>query len=135
MDRILDAGFKQPRGGERLHPERDRRAGTPAFDAVVQDAAARLSQVAVVQNSARVAPTRKISKDGHAALVDFEISGERDKAPTRSARSSTPSQAAQAAHPGFFIGEMGDASAQKAVRTSTARISARRGCSPSRSRS
>ena len=127
MDRILDAGFK-PRAAESVFIQSATvRAGTPAFDAVVQDAAARISQVPVVQSIE--AP--KVSKDGHAVLVDFKIAGPKDKSPDKVKPVVDAVAAAQAAHPGFFIGEMGDASAAEGRRrTSTARISARPGCSP-----
>src|SRR4051795_5989089 len=50
MDRILDAGFK-PRAAESvLVSSSSVRAGTPAFDAVVRDTAARISKVPVVQS-------------------------------------------------------------------------------------
>ena len=76
MDRILDAGFK-PRAAESLFIQSATvRAGTPAFDAVVQDAAARISKVPVVR---QIEPP-KVSKDGHAVLVDFRIAGPKDKA-------------------------------------------------------
>ena len=111
MDRILDAGFK-PRAAESLFIQSATvRAGTPAFDAVVQDAAARISQVPVVR---QIEPP-KVSKDGHAVLVDFRIAGPKDKAPDKVQPVVDAVAAAQAAHPGFFVGEMGDASAQKAV--------------------
>jgi uncharacterized membrane protein YdfJ with MMPL/SSD domain/pimeloyl-ACP methyl ester carboxylesterase len=111
MDRILDAGFKQPAAESVLIQSRAHRAGTPAFDAAVQDVAARISKVSVVRNIQ--SPT--VSKDGHAVLVDFDIAGERDKAVDKVGPVVDAVAAAQAAHPAFFIGEMGDASAQKAI--------------------
>jgi len=50
MDRILDAGFKQPAAESVLIQSRAHRAGTPAFDAAVQDVAARISKVSVVRH-------------------------------------------------------------------------------------
>ncbi len=130
MDRILDAGFKQPAAENVIVRSRTVQAGTPAFDAAVQDVAARISRVPAVQH----VQSPKISKDGHAVLVDFDIRGKKDKAPDKVGPVVDAVAAAQAAHPAFFIGEMGDASGQKAVAASTARISARRACSRSRSR-
>src|SRR5207247_1944529 len=57
----------------------------------------------------------KVSKDGHAVLVDFEITGPKDKSADKVQPVVDAVAAAQAAHPGFFIGEMGDASSEKAV--------------------
>ena len=48
-------------------------------------------------------------------LVDFDIAGERDKAKDKVGPVIDAVAAAQAAHPGFFIGEMGDASIEKGV--------------------
>src|SRR5689334_11859190 len=76
MDRILDAGFKQPAGESVLIQNRSLQTGTPAFTAAVEDVVARLSKVAVVRHVR--AP--KIAGDRHAALVDFDISGNKDTA-------------------------------------------------------
>ena len=61
MDKILDAGFKQPAGESVLIQNRSLQAGTPAFAAAVDDVVARLSKVAVVRNIQ--AP--KIADDRH----------------------------------------------------------------------
>src|SRR6478752_8803417 len=62
MDKILDAGFKQPAGESVLIQNRSLRAGSPAFSAAVDDVVARLSKVVVVRNVR--AP--KIAADRHA---------------------------------------------------------------------
>ena len=93
-------------------------AGTPAFDAAVKDVVARVSREADVRNvRSPLAPGNadQVSKDRHSALVEFDIRGEIDKAPDKVGPVVDAVAAAQAAHPGFFIGEMGDASAPKAV--------------------
>src|SRR5439155_24220691 len=59
----------------------------------------------------------QVSKDGHAALVEFEIRGDRDKAIDKIGPILDGVAAAQGAHPGFFIGEFGDASAADGVNT------------------
>ena len=48
MNRILDAGFKQPASEQVLIHSRTARAGTPAFDSAVADVVARISKIAVV---------------------------------------------------------------------------------------
>jgi len=113
MDRILDDGFKQPADESVLVRSRSARAGTPAFDAAVTDVVARVSRVAAVQDVQRGA----VAKDGHAALVDFTIRGDKDKAVDKVQPALDAVAAAQAAHPGFTIGEFGYASAQKGVET------------------
>jgi len=111
MDRILDDGFKQPADENVLIRSRSARAGTPAFDAAVTDVVARVSGVPVAQDVRRGA----VSTDGHAALVAFTIKGDKDKAADKVQPVLDAVSAAQAAHPGFTIGEFGYASAQKGV--------------------
>ena len=113
MDRILDDGFKQPADENVLIRSRSARAGTPAFDAAVTDVVARVSGVPVAQDVRRGA----VSTDGHAALVAFTIKGDKDKAADKVQPVLDAVSAAQAAHPGFTIGEFGYASAQKGVET------------------
>ena len=113
MDRILDDGFRQPADESVLIRSRSARAGTPAFDAAVTDVVVRVSRVAAVQDVHRGA----VAKDGHAALVDFTIKGDKDKAVDKIQPVLDATAAAQAAHPGFTIGEFGYASAQKGVET------------------
>ena len=118
MDRILHDGFKRPAAENVLIQSSTKTAGTPAFDAAVKDVVARVTREADVRNvRSPLAPSNadQISKDGHSALVGFDIRGEIDKAPDKVGPIVDTVAAAQAAHPGFFIGEMGDASAPKAV--------------------
>jgi RND superfamily putative drug exporter len=118
MDRILHADFKRPAGENVLIQSRTATAGAPAFDAAVKDVVARISRENVVRNvRSPLAPGNadQVAKDRHSALVEFDIRGEIDKAPDKVGPVVDAVGAAQAAHPGFFIGEMGDASAQKAV--------------------
>jgi uncharacterized membrane protein YdfJ with MMPL/SSD domain/pimeloyl-ACP methyl ester carboxylesterase len=118
MDRILHSDFKRPAAENVLIQSRTATAGTPAFDAAVKDVVARVSREADVGNvRSPLAPGNadQISKDGHSALVGFDIRGEIDKAPDKVDPIVDAVAAAQTAHPDFFIGEMGDASAPKAV--------------------
>ena len=111
MDRILNDGFKQPAGENVVIQNRSLRAGDPAFESAVADVVARVSKVAVVQNVHR----GQVSKDKHTALVKFEIRGDKNKAGDKVGSVLDRVDEAQSAHPGFFIGEFGDASAQTAV--------------------
>ncbi len=92
------------------------RAGTPAFDAAVKDVVAGVSKTAAVQN----VRTTTVAKDKHAALVEFEIRGDKNTAGDRLGPVLKSVDKAQGAHPGFFIGEFGGASAAKAVDTAFA---------------
>jgi uncharacterized membrane protein YdfJ with MMPL/SSD domain len=111
MDKILDAGFKQPAGESVLIQNRSLQAGTPAFAAAVDDVVARLSKVAVVRN----VQAPKIASDRHAVLIDFDISGDKDTAADRLDPVLTSVGDAGKAHPSFFVGEFGGASAAKGV--------------------
>jgi len=118
MDRILHSDFKRPAAENVLIQSRTAKAGTPAFDAAINDVVARVSRVADVKNvrsPLAAGNADQMSKDKRAALVEFDIRGEIDKAPDKIGPVVDTVTAVQAAHPGFFIGEMGDASTQKAV--------------------
>ncbi len=123
MDRILDAGFKVPASESVLIQSRSARAGTPAFDAAVKDVVTRLARVAAVQKiSSPLDPANagQIAKGGRAALVEFEIRGDSTKAADKLGPILSNVDDAQRAHPGFFVGEFGGASAAKAVDTAFA---------------
>jgi uncharacterized membrane protein YdfJ with MMPL/SSD domain len=123
MDRVLEAGFKQPAAENVLVQSRSARVGTAAFDAAIADVVARVSKVTDVRNiRSPLDPGngRLISKDGYAALVQFDIRGQKEKAVDKIAPVLDGVAAAQQAHPSFTIGEFGDASAQKGVETAYA---------------
>src|SRR3954447_21973177 len=123
MDKILDAGFKVPASESVLIESRSLRAGTPAFDAAVKDVVARLAIVPAVQNVRSPLETAnggQIAKGRHAALVEFEIRGDSTKAMDKLGPILKTVADAQRAHPGFFVGEFGGASAAKAVNTAFA---------------
>ena len=83
----------------------------------------RVSKVAVVQNvQSPLAPANsgQISKDGRSALVEFDIGGDKADASDKVAPILDEVDAAKKAHPGYFIGEFGDASAMHAVDTAFA---------------
>jgi uncharacterized membrane protein YdfJ with MMPL/SSD domain len=111
MNRILDAGFKQPAGENVLIQSRAARVGDSAFTAAIRDVVARVSKVPVVHNVRQA----DVSNDGHSALVEFDIRGDKKKAGDKIGPVLDGVADAQRAHPGFFIGEFGDASAAKAV--------------------
>jgi RND superfamily putative drug exporter len=120
MDRILDAGFKQPAAESVLIQSRSLRASDPAFTAAIEDVVARVSKTADVQNvRSPLAPGNAglVAKNGHAALVEFEIRGDKDKAVDKIAPVLDRVDEAQRAHPHLFIGEFGDASSVKATET------------------
>jgi uncharacterized membrane protein YdfJ with MMPL/SSD domain len=123
MDRILDAGFNLPADESVLIQSRSVRAGAPAFDSAVEDVVARVSKQAAVQNVRSPldpANAGQIAKGRRAALVEFEIRGDKNKAGDKLGPVLKSVADAQRAHPGFFVGEFGGASAAKAVDTAFA---------------
>ena len=111
MDKILDAGFKQPAGESVFIQSTSLQTTDPAFKTAIKDVVAALSSLPAVQN---VRPGA-ISGDGHAALIDFQIRGDADDAVDKIDPVLTKVDAVQRAHPELFIGEFGDASSVKAV--------------------
>jgi uncharacterized membrane protein YdfJ with MMPL/SSD domain len=84
---------------------------------------ARVSKLAAVQNvrsPLEPANAGQIAKGRHAALVEFEIRGEKKTAADKLGPVLESVADAQSAHPGFFVGEFGGASAAKAVDTAFA---------------
>jgi uncharacterized membrane protein YdfJ with MMPL/SSD domain len=116
MEKILDDGFKQPAAESVFIQHPSLRTTDPEFKAAIGAVADRLSRLGAVQN---VQPG-ETSKDGHAALVDFEIRGDADDAADKIDPVLAAVDETQKAHPGFFIGEFGYASAAKAVQTAAA---------------
>ena len=123
MDAILDAGFEQPAGESVFVQSESLRVDNPAFAAVIEDVVRRISQLEVVQNvRSPLDPENsgQIAAGGHAALVEFEISGDSDDAADKIGPVLDRVDVAQRVHPEFFIGEFGDASAEDAVVTAYA---------------
>ncbi len=116
-DRVLDKQFKARAGEQVLVQSKTATVSDPAFRAAVRDVTGRLSALASVTNVRSPlagANADQISRDRHSALVDFDIRGSKEKAPDKVGASLDATAAAQRAHPGFKIGQFGDASAQKA---------------------
>ncbi len=91
------------------------------FAAAIRDVVGRLSAVHTVQNvRSPLSPGDRgaISRDGHSALVQFEITGKGDNADKRVGASLAATAAAQQAHPQFQIAQAGDASSTKALNKS-----------------
>jgi uncharacterized membrane protein YdfJ with MMPL/SSD domain len=118
MDRILEAGFEQPASERVLIQSRSQRVGTTAFDTAIADVVARVSTIADVseiRSPLQPGNATYISKDGRSALVELQIRGDKEKAVDKIGPVLDAVAAAQRAHPGFTIGEFGDASAEKGV--------------------
>ncbi len=139
MDRILDAGFKQPAGESVLIQSRSLRTSDPAFRDAVEDVVARVSRAPDVRNvrsPLASANAGRIAADGHSALVEFEIRGDKTKAvdkvgPVLNERRRCPARSPELLHRRVRGRERG----QGASRPRMATIWARRVLCRSRSRS
>jgi RND superfamily putative drug exporter len=120
VDRILNDGFAHPAQENVLIQSRSLVAGDPAFTAAINDVVAKISRLQVVKN-VRSPLARgnagQIAKNGHAALVGFDMRGDRFKAVDKVDPVVKRVAELQRAHPQLFVGEFGDASAVNAVET------------------
>jgi uncharacterized membrane protein YdfJ with MMPL/SSD domain len=122
-DRILNAGFKHPAGENVLIQSRSLVTGDPAFKDAIDDVVAGVSKVRAVQQVRSPfdrGNAGQIARNGHAALVGFEIRGDRFKAVDKVDPVVKRIGELQRAHPKLFIGEFGDASAVAAANTAFA---------------
>ena len=113
--RTLDkAGFKLQPGEQVLVQSKTLRASDPAFRAVVNDVITRLDATPNVVKLRSPYAQNTISRDGHSALVSFEIPGTFDTVASKVEPIQATTAAAQSAHAGFVIAEAGDGSFSKA---------------------
>jgi len=96
-------------------------ATDPGFRAAVADVQRRLAQVSYtqeVESPYAAGNSGQISADGHAALLRFKIAGDDTETQDRVGAALAAISAAEAANPGFTIGETGDASVNKQLNES-----------------
>src|SRR5690349_13609338 len=123
MDRILDAGFKQPAHESILIQSSSGNTDDPAFRTAIRDVVHGISGVAVVQHvRSPLAPGNEgqLAKDGHSALVEFDIRGDKDSAVDKIGPVLDKVDELQKAHPELYVGEFGDASAVDGINTAFA---------------
>jgi uncharacterized membrane protein YdfJ with MMPL/SSD domain len=110
VDRILDAGFKQPAGESVLIESEMLDVKDPAFTTAIADVVARVSKVAAVENVRSPLDadnSGQFSDSGHAALVEFDIRGDSEDATEKIDPVIAAVSDAQKAHPQLFIGSFG----------------------------
>ncbi|HSS33990.1 MAG TPA: MMPL family transporter [Solirubrobacterales bacterium] len=91
-------------------------ASDPGFEAAVADATSRLEGVrSVTEVSSPVDGGGQVSADGHSALIEFQIPGDKEQAEAKVDASLAATAAAQRANPDLRIEQFGDASASKAI--------------------
>jgi RND superfamily putative drug exporter len=108
---LAAAGVKDRASENVLVRSRTLTASSPAFRRTVDDVRATLARTANVRDVHLGA----VSKDGHLRLVAFEVAGNADTADTRIQPALDAVGKLAAAHPGFTISEVGDASISKAM--------------------
>src|SRR5580765_6300155 len=113
-ERILaSAGFNSPASESVLVQSSDVVAADPSFQsaiAVVVQTVALQKDVTNIRNPLET-PATQISRDGHSALIQFDIRGKREDAQDRIQPIMDAVATAQHANPGFRIEEFGYASA------------------------
>src|SRR6266516_3782226 len=90
----------------------------PSFRAAVADVQRRLAAVPYTRAfESPYAPGNqaRISRDGHSALLRFQIAGKESQVKDRVGATLTATSAAQAAHPDFTVAQMGEASIEKQI--------------------
>src|SRR5262245_3409561 len=123
MDRILEAGFKLPAAESVLIQSDSQTTRDPAFRAAVEDAVAGIAGLDAVKNvrsPLEPANAGQIAPGGRAALVEFEIRGDAEKAVDKIGPVLERVDEIQKAHPGLYVGEFGDASAVEGLNTAMA---------------
>jgi uncharacterized membrane protein YdfJ with MMPL/SSD domain len=92
--------------------------GDAAFTAAVEDTVSRLEStpgVDEVESPLKNGNEGQLSDDGRSALITFSIPGDDDVAETRIDDALAATAAAREANPQVFVGQFGDASANRAV--------------------
>jgi uncharacterized membrane protein YdfJ with MMPL/SSD domain len=118
-DQTLAQQFPADRAGEEVLIQNPSGplAGS-GYRAAVADLVARLSRtpsVAAIKSPLAPGNAGQISKDGRAALVYFQITGDPNTAQNRVAPALAATAAVQQAYPRLFVGELGSGSANKAA--------------------
>jgi uncharacterized membrane protein YdfJ with MMPL/SSD domain len=117
---LAHAGFKQPASETALIQNTKLRVSDRAFRAVITDLVRGISKAKGVANvrsplDSTIHSKGQIAKDGHSAIVLFDITGKAETADKRVTAALGAVAAVQHAHPRFYIQEAGDASATRAL--------------------
>jgi uncharacterized membrane protein YdfJ with MMPL/SSD domain len=115
-DRILDAQFERPAGEIVIVESSTVAFSDPSFRAAVEDVVAKVSSFDAVTNVASPLDSENsdlIAESGRTVRIEFDIRGDPDSADKRVDPIVAAVDDTQRAHPDFFIGEFGAASADK----------------------
>jgi uncharacterized membrane protein YdfJ with MMPL/SSD domain len=118
-ERVLASEFPGDRAAEQvLLQARHGRLDRAELRAAAGDLISRLERVpavAGIRSPLDAENAGQLSSDGRSALVTFQLTGDPDTAADRVGPALAATAATQRAHPGLFIGEVGDGSASKAI--------------------
>ena len=116
---LRDAGFRpDPQTEIVLVQSTSKKATDPAFRAVVDDVAATVRAFRTIENLRSPYQTGhadQISADGHSATVEWDMKGTSKIATTRIDTLTVATAVVAKRHPGFFVGEAGSISSNKAL--------------------
>jgi len=115
---LANAGHAQPAAEMVLVHSSSATATTIAFHRAVQTALADVQHTGLIQGLQNPLTEGLISRDGHSALIQFNMTGDPDTAVNRIQPVLNAVAKAQAASPGFTMQEFGDASGQQAINNS-----------------
>jgi uncharacterized membrane protein YdfJ with MMPL/SSD domain len=110
VDRILDAGFRQPAAESVLIQSDALDVKDPAFTGAIEDVVARVSKLGAVKDVRSPLDadnSGQFAGNGHAALVEFDIRGDSEDATAKIDPVIAAVGDLQKAHPQFFIGSFG----------------------------
>ncbi len=117
-EKILDEGFRQPAHESVIVQSDTYNVNHTFFRNAVADVVAKLDgidSVTAVSSPLDPGNVGQISESRHAALVQFDIRGDADKAMDKVAAVEAAVADVQRGHRDFYIAEFGDASADKAL--------------------
>ena len=116
--KVIDKSYPQTAAEMVFVQSKTEKTTDRGYRATVRDIEARLKaqpDVTKVKSPYTAGNAGQISKDGHSALVNFEIRGDADQAQDKVDAILATTAAAAKAHPAFHIEQFGSASAGKAV--------------------
>ena len=112
----VERSHLEPNAEEILVQSKALKTDDPVFEAAIDDTAARLRTLpSVTALSSPVNGGGRVSADGHSALIEFQIRGDREAAEAKVDRTLATTAAAQRAHPQLRIEQFGGTSANKAL--------------------
>ena len=116
--KVTDESFPHKAAEMVFVQSRTQKATDPGYRAAIRDVETRLKAhpgVTKIKSPYAAGNEGQISKDGHSALVNFEIRGDDDQAQAKVDAILATTAAAARAHPAFHIEQFGSASSAKAV--------------------